>query len=155
MAASSGWNDARSRHPAEAFVPPGGRLVRGRRAPPAIMRQRPEPCDDLFAPIFGTALGQDAQIEMLGRGKEPVGAVAAAGLDAVDPDDESLAAFEERVARFGGRADEIGDHRAAGFGYLIAEPADPPCLLDAIGWGKAQILVDVLADFIGVQMNGT
>jgi len=50
-------------------------------------------------------------------------------------------------------ADEIRNRKSAGLDHLIAEPTHAASLLDAIGLVEAEILVDVGAYFVGVEMH--
>ena len=74
-------------------------------------------------------------------------------LDAVDPDDEGLAAAE-RLSRRRRRADEVGDREAASLDHLVAQPAHAAGVLDAVRLGEAEVLVDVRAHLVGVEVNG-
>ena len=57
------------------------------------------------------------------------------------------------VAGLLGRADEVGNGIAADLDDAVAQPAHAARMFDAIGFGKAEILVDVGAYFVGVEMN--
>ncbi len=118
------------------------------------IEQRPHPLRHLLGPILRRAFGGDPHVVRVGRGEHLIGVLEASAFDAVDPDDEGLAAGHEGCARRSGRADEIGDGVAADVDHLIAQPTHAAGVLQPIRLGETQVLVDVGANFVGVQMDG-
>jgi hypothetical protein len=83
----------------------------------------------LLGPILRRAFGADAQIVFVRRNEHPVGVGETPGIDAVEPDDKRIAEYGAGLL---GRADEIGDHGAAGLDDAVAHPAHAAGMLDAV-----------------------
>ena len=94
------------------------------------------------------AIGADAQIELVRRHEHPVGVFETSGFDAVEPDHKRVA---ERGAGILGRADEIGDHGAAGLDDAVAHPAHAAGMLDAIFVGEAEVAGQIGANRVGIE----
>lgn len=89
---------------------------------------------------------------LIGLNEHSIGVLERAGLDAVDPDHEGLAVAEKCFAGRGRRTDEISDREAACLDHLVAQPSHAPRLFDAIGFGKTEILVNVGAYVVGIEV---
>jgi len=94
------------------------------------------------------------QVESIRWDEHPIGIRERANLDAVEPDHERLAPVQERRARGRGRTNEIGNGETADLDDLIAQPSHPACLLDAVRLAEPEVLADVGAHVVGVEMHG-
>src|SRR5262249_45046109 len=90
----------------------------------------------LFGPELRRALGGDAKIKALGRTEHAIGVLETANADAVEPDRERIT---KSGARLLGRADELGDHRAARLDDAVTHPSHAARVLDAIVVAEAEI----------------
>jgi len=117
-----------------------GRLLRVERR--AKQRQR------TFGPEFRRAVGGDVQTDVVGCDEHPVGVFEPASFDAVDPDHKGLAEGGARLRR---RADEIGDHGAAGLDHPVAHPTHAARMLHPILVAEAEIAGEIGANRVGVE----
>jgi len=93
-------------------------------------------------------LWSDAHFVMRWRNEEPVGILEATFFDSINKDHEGVS---EGLARFGGRANEIGNSYPAGLNDAIAQPAHPPRMFDAILMGEAEFAINIGAHLVGVE----
>jgi hypothetical protein len=80
-----------------------------------------------------------------------IGIREATGVDAIEPNDEGVA---EGSTSFIRGANEIGDGVGPAVDHAVAEPSHPSRVLDAIRVAETQVLVDVRAYVVGIEMNG-
>ena len=106
---------------------------------------------NLLGPVDGRAVRRHAHIVARRRLEHGIGIREATGVDAIEPDDEGVAEGRSGVVR---GTNKIGDGVGATVDHAVAEPSHPPRMLDAIGVAKTQVLVDVRAHVIGVEMDG-
>jgi hypothetical protein len=74
-------------------------------------------------------------------------------LDPVNPNHKSRANGKKRRARRGRRADKVGDGITAGFDHAVAQPAHPLRMLNTVGLGKSEILVNVRPNLVGFKVH--
>jgi hypothetical protein len=91
---------------------------------------------------------QHSQVEAIGTNKHPVGVFESPGLNAIDPNNESLT---EGGSRLGCRTNEIRNRCAARFHDTIAQPAHAPRLLDSIFVAEAKIARKSASHCVGIE----
>jgi len=111
---------------------------------------RPKQREDLFGPELWRPIGKNTDVKSLRGHEHPICIFKSSGLDPIDPDDESVT---EGGSRLGCWANEIGDHRAAGFDHPIAHPAHTAGVLDAILMAETKIARQIGAYGVGVKYD--
>src|SRR5215472_8965984 len=121
---------------------------------PFGIEDRPDALGCLLGPEIRVAVRRNPQIESVRRHEHPVGVDETAFGDAVDPHREGWAALHERRTRLGRGTDEIRNRETSRPHHLIAQPTHAPRMLDPVSLGKAEILVDLAAHIVGVEVDG-
>jgi hypothetical protein len=134
----------------QSLVPGMKRLITAEEHGRGLLRveRRAQLGQGLLGPVLRRAFGTDAKVIMRGRNEKAIGVLEATSADAIDPNREGGA---EGGASLRGRADEIGDHRAACLHHPITHPSHAARMLDAIGVAKAEIAREVLAHRVGIE----
>src|SRR5262245_13597917 len=108
---------------------------------PVGVKNRPQLLRNLLSPVFRGSVGRYTYVEAIGWDEQRVGVLICGLLDAIDPDYACLAPHREGGTGLRRRADEIRHRKASRLDDLIAEPAHPAGLLDAVDLGKTQVFI--------------
>src|SRR5258706_1312214 len=109
---------------------------------------------NLFGPIIHSILNRYPEIKTVRRREQPIGIFKPTHLDPVDPNNEGIAALHEGCSGFWCPADKISDGKAACLDDLVAQPTHPYRMFDSVRFGKSKVLVNVVTNLIGVEVDG-
>jgi hypothetical protein len=106
---------------------------------------------DFFSVVLHPAQSAvDAEIVVFWLDKQLVGVLKPAFFDAVNPDNVRRA---KGCSGFWCRANKVSNHMSAVTRGNVTQHTHTPSLFDAVSYAKSKVFVDLLTDFIGVEMN--